>query len=178
MSSNLIAYREEYATQAAKLCKLGATDPDLAEFFECSVQTILNWRSKHTKFATALKVAKTRADERVERSLYQRATGYSHPDVHITLTNGKIIETPFTKHYPPDTAAMMFWLKNRQSDTWRDKRDFDYRGHVAVATIKLELVHSDRGAAIEGNTINQSPLLVEPPVDVQTDDEPKRVTGG
>ena len=171
MGSNLTTYRDEFARQAAKLCKLGATDPDLAEFFECSVQCILNWRSKHPKFATALKVAKTRADERVERSLYQRAIGYSHPDVHITLTNGEIIETEYTKHYPPDTAAMMFWLKNRQSDTWRDKRDFDYRGHVAVATIKLELVHSDRSNAIEGNTINQSPLLVEPPVEVTEEDE-------
>ena len=164
MGSNLTTYRDEYATQAAKLCKLGATDPDLAEFFECSVQTILNWRSKHTKFASALKVAKSRADERVERSLYQRAIGYSHPDVHITLSNGAIIETAFTKHYPPDTQAMMFWLKNRQSDTWRDKRDYDYRGNVAVATIKLVLVHADRS-----EVINQSPLLVEPPVEVPAD---------
>jgi hypothetical protein len=28
---------------------------------------------------------------------------------------------PTTKHYPPDTAAAIIWLKNRQPERWRDK---------------------------------------------------------
>ena len=30
-----------------------------------------------------------------------------------------------TKHYPPDPTAAIFWLKNRQPDTWRDKVEVD-----------------------------------------------------
>ena len=27
------------------------------------------------------------------------------------------------KHVPPDTAAQIFWLKNRRAGAWRDKPD-------------------------------------------------------
>lgn len=30
---------------------------------------------------------------------------------------------PTIKHYPPDTVAGIFWLKNRQPDKWREKQE-------------------------------------------------------
>ena len=36
-------YRIEYADQALKLCLLGATDKELAEFFSVSEQTLNKW---------------------------------------------------------------------------------------------------------------------------------------
>ena len=33
-------YREEYTEQALKLCRLGATDRELADFFDVHVDTI------------------------------------------------------------------------------------------------------------------------------------------
>jgi hypothetical protein len=30
---------------------------------------------------------------------------------------------PYVEHVPPDTVACIFWLKNRRSDLWRDKRE-------------------------------------------------------
>lgn len=36
-------YREEYADQARKLCLLGATDADLASFFEVNEDTVNEW---------------------------------------------------------------------------------------------------------------------------------------
>jgi hypothetical protein len=32
------------------------------------------------------------------------------------------------KHYPPDPTAAIFWLKNRQKDKWRDKREEEVSG--------------------------------------------------
>jgi hypothetical protein len=29
---------------------------------------------------------------------------------------------PYVKHYPPETAAAIFWLKNRQGQQWREKQ--------------------------------------------------------
>lgn len=57
----------------------------------------------------------------VAESLYKRALGYSHPDVHISNFQGMITVTDIVKHYPPDTGAAFIWLKNRQPHKWKDK---------------------------------------------------------
>jgi hypothetical protein len=118
-------YKPEYAKIAAKMCHLGATDADLAEAFGVSVATIGNWKGQHEEFSSALKADKALADERVERSLYQRALGYACDEVDIRVVNGEIVQTPLVKQYPPDTTAAIFWLKNRKSADWRDKQDVD-----------------------------------------------------
>lgn len=114
-------YRDEFPEQARKLCLLGATDADMARFFEVSLATLNNWKHEHPAFLDALKAGKELADANVSESLYKRATGYSHPDVHISNYQGAITITPIVKHYPPDPTSMIFWLKNRRPDLWRDK---------------------------------------------------------
>lgn len=121
-------YAPEYAEQARKLCELGATDTDIANFFEVSDRTIYRWRIAHDEFCQALKTGKEIADERVERSLYQRAVGYEADDVHVSNYQGGVTLTPIKKHYPPDTTAAIFWLKNRRRDEWRDKHDHEHTG--------------------------------------------------
>jgi len=114
-------YKPEYVVQATKLCLLGATDRELADFFKVSEQTLNSWKTQHTEFLESLKVGKEQADQRVERSLYQRALGYSHPDVHVSNFQGLVTLTPIIKHYPPETTAGIFWLKNRRPEEWRDR---------------------------------------------------------
>lgn len=114
-------YRAQYAKQAEKLCKLGATDAELADFFDVTETTINNWKIAHPRFFESIKKGKLFADAEVADKLFKRATGYSHKDVDIKVIEGAIVETPLTKHYPPDTAAAIFWLKNRQRAKWRDK---------------------------------------------------------
>ena len=63
------AYREEYAEQARKLCLLGATNAELADFFDVTTQTINNWATRHKPFFDARKEGKDAADARVEQSL-------------------------------------------------------------------------------------------------------------
>lgn len=116
-------YQVRYAKEALKLCKLGALDRELCEFFEVSEPTLNLWKIEHPEFSKALKVGKAEPDERVKRSLYQRACGYSHPDVHISNFQGAITVTPIIKHYPPDTTACIFWLKNRCKEEFRDTVD-------------------------------------------------------
>jgi hypothetical protein len=61
------------------------------------------------------------ADDRVERSLYNRAIGYSYDAVKIFCSrDGEIIEAPYVEHVPPDVTACIFWLKNRRPQDWRD----------------------------------------------------------
>lgn len=114
-------YRSEYADQAQKYCLLGATNEDLAQFFDVSVTTIKNWMRDHEEFLAAIKNGKEIADARVAESLFKRANGFVAPDTHFAVINGEVVETPTEKVYPPDTTACIFWLKNRQPGKWRDK---------------------------------------------------------
>jgi len=126
-------YKPEFAKQAAKLCKLGATDRELADFFGVAESTLNLWKLEHRSFSESLKMAKDAADKRVERSLYQRATGYSHEAVKILMTKeGDVYREPYVEHYPPDTVACIFWLKNRKPAEWRDKADVEHSGSLTV----------------------------------------------
>lgn len=121
-------YQKAYAEQARKLCMLGYTDDQLADFFEVAVSTIQKWKIDHPEFSDSIKKGKDISDGEVADSLYQRAMGYVAPDVDIRVINDKIVKTQIQKHYPPDTAAAIFWLKNRQKKTWRDKIDHGIEG--------------------------------------------------
>lgn len=118
-------YRPEYAEQARKLCLLGATDKELADFFEVTEQTINNWKKEQIEFFESIKKGKDLADADVAERLFNRACGYVAPDVDIKVIDSRIVKTDFLKHYPPDTTAAIFWLKNRQKNKWRDKQEID-----------------------------------------------------
>lgn len=99
----------------------GFTDAEMAKILDITEQTFNNWKKAHPNFFESLKDWKLRADEKVERSLYERACGYSHPEDKIFNDGGKPLVVPTVKHYPPDSTSMIFWLKNRIPDRWRDK---------------------------------------------------------
>jgi DNA-binding XRE family transcriptional regulator len=124
------SYKAEFAEQALKLCRLGATDADLAGFFDVSEQTINAWKKAHEAFLESLKAGKALADAEVADKLYRRATGYEHSAVKIVAnaTTGQEHIVPYTERYPPDTTAAIFWLKNRRPDLWRDKVDHQHGG--------------------------------------------------
>jgi len=48
-------YRDEFPDQARKLCRLGATDKELADFFGVDMATVGRWKLQHTGFREALK---------------------------------------------------------------------------------------------------------------------------
>ena len=62
------------------------------------------------------------------RSLYQRGLGYSYDAVKIFMPAGAKapIYAPYTEHVPPDPTSAMFWLKNRDSEHWRDVQQLEH----------------------------------------------------
>ncbi len=120
--------------QAVFLTEKGCTDAELAEFFGVSESTLNNWKKKHPEFTAALKAGKAVADDMVQNALFKRATGFSHPDSHVSNFQGAITVTPIVKHYAPDTTACIFWLKNRKADEWREKVDVNanHTGEIRV----------------------------------------------
>lgn len=130
-------FKTEYVEQARKLAELGATDREAADFFGVAESTLHLWKHQHREFSEALKVGKEIADNRVEQSLYRRALGYSHDAVKIMTVEGEVHVEPFVEHYPPDTTAAIFWLKNRKPDAWRDKTEHEHSGGVTVQINRL-----------------------------------------
>ena len=102
MAGQPTKYKEEYNEQVTKLCLLGATDEELASFFNVVVATIYNWKNQEPTFLEAIKEGKEEADAAVAHSLYQKAIG-------------------------GDSTAMIFWLKNRRKQNWRDKHDIEQK---------------------------------------------------
>lgn len=114
-------YKIEFNEQAKNHCSLGATDKQLATFFKVTVYTIDKWKQVHPEFLQALKDGKKTFDnETVVKALLHRAIGYSHPEEKIFVFKGKIVRAKTTKHYPPDSTALIYWLKNRLPEEWRD----------------------------------------------------------
>lgn len=122
------SYKPEYAEQAYKLCLLGAIDRDMADFFGVSEVTFNTWKKEHPEFLKSLKEGREYADANVASRLYERAMGYEHPEDKIFNDNGVPLIVPTIKHYPPDSTAAIFWLKNRQRDKWRDKHETELTG--------------------------------------------------
>jgi hypothetical protein len=125
-------YQEIFNEQAEKLCKLGATDTEIADFFEVDVSTINNWKISHPEFFESIKKGKILADSNVADRLYQRALGFEHDSEEIKVADGEVIRVPIRKIYPPDTVAAIFWLKNRRSKEWRDKQEIEQSGGVTI----------------------------------------------
>jgi hypothetical protein len=64
----------------------------------------------------------------VERSLYERANGYSYDAVKIFMPAGakEPVIVHYTEHCPPDVGAAFIWLKNRDPDRWRDVQNVEH----------------------------------------------------
>ena len=119
---------------------MGATDAEIAEKLGISVRTIQLWRKDNEELFRPLKAAKDEADEKVERSLYQLATGYEYDaekPLVVSIGNGKsaVEIAKYREKVPPNTTAMIFWLKNRQPAKWRDKQEVEHSGEIGVTII-------------------------------------------
>ena len=114
----------------------GFTDEDIAGKMNIAYSTLREWKKKYPAFASALKKGKEVADVEIENALFKRAKGYT-AEVKKTFKvqrseydkeTGKktadfeeLVEGKDEVHIPADTTAMMFWLRNRKPDTWRNK---------------------------------------------------------
>lgn len=120
-------YDPKFNFQVEKLAKLGATDKEIADFFDVAESTINLWKETHPEFSESIKAGKIQADANVAQSLYHRAIGYEHEDVDIRVVDKEIVQTSLIKYYPPDPTAAIFWLKNRQAAKWRDRQEIDQK---------------------------------------------------
>jgi hypothetical protein len=112
------------------MCRLGATDADIAEFLGVEISRVGTWAAIYPEFAQALKLGKELADDAMERSLYQKGRGFYVETEKIFCNDGVITRARSREYHPPDTAAAFIWLKNRRRDEWRDRHEIAHSGKV------------------------------------------------
>lgn len=177
-------YDPAYADKVTMLCKLGATDKEIAEFFNVEESTINNWKLAHPEFLESLKKGKIIADAEVANALHKRAVGYKYDEVTfeklaVNETGMSIDEEGdigatkveaykrkvITKEVPPDVAAANIWLKNRRgkvdkaAQRWADKVETgitDTEGNDVPVTI-FELPNNGRSKTEDNSTTGRVP---------------------
>ncbi|MCD8357463.1 MAG: helix-turn-helix domain-containing protein [Clostridia bacterium] len=100
----------------------GLTDEQIAHNMGITARTLYLWKEKYIQIFQSLKKGKEVVDIQVENALLKRALGYEYTEekVEISEKDGKkVVQT--VKHVVPDTTALIFWLKNRKSEKWRNK---------------------------------------------------------
>lgn len=154
-------YKPELCKIAAMLCEAGATDAEVAAAFRIDEATLHRWRLNHIEFAQATKMGKQPADDRVERSMYQRITGYWLEVEKVSFVGGKLRRYKVKEWQPPSDTLTIFWLKNRRPEHWRETRfnvnvdlgtlsDDEIRNRIADAERQLAELERTIGA-VEGN---------------------------
>ncbi|MDO4680919.1 MAG: helix-turn-helix domain-containing protein [Aerococcus sp.] len=104
--------------------RTGYTDEEIAEKIGIKRPTIYAWKKKSSDITDALKKGKEIYDYEMEDALLQRGQGEwveEEKSTQIINEDGsqKTIIEKKKRYIPPDTSAIIFWLKNRQPDRWR-----------------------------------------------------------
>lgn len=103
----------------------GCTDEDLAKKIGVAPSTFYDWKRRFPDIAAAVSKGKEIVDIKVENALLKRALGYTYTEAKKEGTvngikNGTAKVTVTEKTMPPDVAAIIFWLKNRKPEVWRE----------------------------------------------------------
>ena len=94
-------------------CRDGLTEEEIAKRLGIAYSTFKKYKSDYPALSAVLKEGKEVADYRVENALYNKAI------------NG-------------DTTAMIFWLKNRKPEQWREKQEIAHSGGLDIVVDVVE----------------------------------------
>lgn len=123
----------------------GLSDKQIAANMTITTTTFYDWLKKYPAFSDALKKGKEPVDFEVENALLKRAKGYDVEETNTVVTlnaNGDKVQkiTKTKRHIPPDTAAAIFWLKNRQPEKWRKMNPaFEEKTNIEARKLEAEI---------------------------------------
>ncbi|MBO5704755.1 MAG: helix-turn-helix domain-containing protein [Alphaproteobacteria bacterium] len=124
------------------------TETEIAANIGITRQTLIEWKKKHPKIRNALREGREVTDIKVENALLKAALGYETTEYMIDA-NGK--KRAVKKQVPPNTTAMIFWLKNRKAHEWRDKREYTVEGDIKTNNPYAELTTEELRKLAEGD---------------------------
>ena len=102
----------------------GLSNEQIAKNIGINPATLYTWQNNHDKINKAIKKGKEVVDYEVENALFKNATGFHYTEEMVT-NQGEVVEV--TKYSTPQTAAQIFWLKNRKNLLWSNKDEVETR---------------------------------------------------
>lgn len=136
-----------------ELAAAGKNDVQIADILGINVRTLYRYKVQNGDLCHAIKAGKEIIDDLVEQSLLSRALGHTTTETKVFLDKtGQIISEEFRKHYPPDPASMIFFLKNRRPEKWRDKIEQEVTMNniepvvIETDTKTIEMTMEDKGS--------------------------------
>lgn len=115
-----------------------------------SVRSFYRYQNEYEELGNIVIESKAIADYRVEESLFRRAVGYDYDETKVVVDDdGKKRVEKSRKHMPPNVAAIIFWLKNRMPDKWKQNvqsppnMDVEDDGFLEALDGKIEEVWDD-----------------------------------
>ncbi len=110
-------YNAKLATRIVALYRKGKTDLQVSKIIGVSVSTINNWRVAYPEFLETIREAKQEVNDMVRGTLLQKALGFERKEEKVQYSYGwqKI---KWNKYHPPDTTAIIHWLRNREPGEW------------------------------------------------------------
>lgn len=110
----------------------GLTDEQIAKNMGINIATLYDWKKKYPEISESLKKGKEVVDREVENALLKAALGYEYEEDVVT-NKGQVVKV--RKYEKPNVTAIIFWLKNRKPDVWRDKQEFNIESNIGVQII-------------------------------------------
>lgn len=126
------------AALARKLLGQGRGMGEVADALKISRDTLYKWKAIHPEFSDAIERGKEDADDRIERSLFDRAAGYEQTEEKLLVVSGgqgmgSCVERHLvTEHIAADVTAIKFWLTNRRRKLWSDKQKIEHEGTLTL----------------------------------------------
>lgn len=170
-------YRGDFARVARLVCSVyGSTIEELAKYFRVSPQTIQSWIESYPEFERAIRDRSTEMNMQIMGRLARRALGFyaNTEKIFYDVRRGDVVKVPTKEYYPPSEAAIMFWLKNRMPEQWKDLKDVnvDQTNKITMEIYK----NFDSMTAEQASDAYQELLKLDAPAQVQAD--PKRKKNG
>jgi transcriptional regulator with XRE-family HTH domain len=134
----------------------GLTDEQIAHNMGITAKTLYEWKNKYSEICESLKRGKEVVDILVENALLKRALGYKYKETKTIESKKDGMRTEVTiKEVAPDTTAQIFWLKNRNPEAWRDRReveskvDFESDNFIEALKGQVKDTFADAGGIVE-----------------------------
>jgi len=119
----------------------GHTEASVAKSFGVGVSTWERYKTEYRDFREAIRKAGMNATAVVVNSLFKRANGYKYEETQYIFDppkqdqDGKVRNRireirKVEKQMPPDTAAAIFWVTNRDSEHWKNMQNIKHGGEI------------------------------------------------
>ena len=116
--------KEDNLNKLTEWASLGLSYQEIADNMGIDRTTLWDWRKKSINISNSIKKGREVADETVENALYKKTQGYYYEEKTYELKNGKMVMTRKQKKYQhPDLGSIVFWLKNRMKDDWKERQE-------------------------------------------------------